>query len=244
MNLTPDLLLKWHGILGKYTKEKCGIWKPRDNAIVEVRPDGQTVLRFKTVSALSTPGYVQNLINYYDSFTTSQKTDQLLLIASAILDFECIHPFTDQNGRVGRLLTLYLLYNAGYEVCRYISLERIVEESKTSYYEALHASSKKWHEGEHDLTPWWNYFIGMLIAAYKEFEERVGTITKVKGAKREMVENVILGQLHRFCLSDIQRSCPGVSYPTLKRAFSDLTKKNKIRCLGKGRDAVWERTGS
>jgi Fic family protein len=148
----------------------------------------------------------------------------------------------DGNGRVGRLLTLLLLYQSGYEVGRYISLERIIEDSKETYYDALYKSSQGWHKGEHDLRPWWNYFQGMLIAAYKEFESRVGTITKAKGAKREMVENAILRLPTRFRMADIQRACPTVSYPTLKRALSDLSKAKKIRSLGKGRDAEWERT--
>jgi Fic family protein len=238
---STDLILGWHGNLCKYTKEKGGVWKPKDNAILEVRPDGRAVVRFKPVSSLATPQYMKKLIEYYSRLTDDNKTDQLLLIASCILDFECIHPFMDGNGRIGRLLTLYLLYTAGYEVGRYISLERIVEESKESYYEALHKSSQKWHENEHDLRPWWNYFVGMLIAAYKEFEERVGTITSARGAKRQMVENAILRLPNRFRLADIQRACPAVSYPTLKRALADMANKKRIRCLGKGRDAEWER---
>jgi Fic family protein len=171
----------------------------------------------------------------------ADKSDPLFLIASFILDLECIHPFMDGNGRIGRLLTLLLLYHAGYEIGRYISLERIVEESKETYYESLYKSSQGWHKGEHDLIPWWNYFQGMLIAAYKDFEARVGTITKSQGAKREMVENAIRRLPPQFRISDVQRTCPAVSYPTLKRALSDLSKKKQIRSLGKGRDAQWER---
>jgi Fic family protein len=143
--------------------------------------------------------------------------------------------------RIGRLLALLLLYQAGYEVGRYISLERIIEESKETYYESLYKSSQNWHKGEHDLRPWWNYFQGMLIAAYNEFEARVGTITKAQGAKREMVENAIRRLPPRFRISDVQHACPTVSYPTLKRALSVLSKKKLIRVLGKGRDAQWER---
>jgi Fic family protein len=244
MNLTPGLLLDWHGTLSKYTKEKGGVWKPKNNAIVEVRPEGRAVVRFKTVSALATPEYMKKLIAYYSRFTDENTSDQLLLIASCILDFECIHPFMDGNGRIGRLLTLFLLYNAGYDVGRYISLERIVEESKESYYEALHKSSIKWHEGKHDLRPWWNYFAGMLTAAYKEFEERVGTITGAKGAKRQMVEAAILRLPQRFRFADVQRSCPSVSYPTLRRALDDLARGRKVRCRGMGRDAEWEQIAS
>ena len=127
-----------------------------------------------------------------------------------------------------------------YEVGRYISLERIVEESKESYYEALYKSSQGWHESKHDLRPWWNYFLGMLTATYNEFESRVGSITSAKGAKREMVQNTIKNLSPRFKISDVQRLCHGVSYPTIKRALADLSKEGKLRCMGKGRDAQWE----
>jgi hypothetical protein len=125
-----------------------------------------------------------------------------------------------------------------------IGLERIVEDSKETYYEALRESSEGWDEARHDLRPWWNYFLGTLTAAYNEFESRVGAITLRKGAKREMVENAILHLPARFRLSDLQRACPGVSYPTLKRALADLKAKRQLRCLGKGRDARSERIGS
>ncbi len=173
-----------------------------------------------------------------------RQAEPLLLIASFIFDFECIHPFWDGNGRIGRLLTLLLLYQAGYEVGRYISLERIIEESKETYYEVLLKSSREWHEGKHDLRPWWEYFLGTIIAAYKEFEERVGTITTARGAKREMVRQTIRHMPSRFHFGELQRACPGISYPTLKRALMDLKRQKKIRCLGKGRDAEWERIGS
>jgi len=150
----------------------------------------------------------------------------------------------DGNGRIGRLLTLLLLYQSGYEVGRYISLERVVEESKETYYDALLKSSQGWHEAKHDLRPWWEYFLGMLIAAHEEFESRVGNITSARGAKREMVENAIFRLPQRFRIQDLQRACPGVSYPTLKRALADLKAKKKLRCLGRGRDAQWERIGS
>jgi hypothetical protein len=119
-----------------------------------------------------------------------------------------------------------------------------VEESRETYYEALHHSSQGWHDARHDLRPWWEYFLGTLIAAYKEFEDRVGTITTVRGAKREMVRNTVRRLPARFRLADLQHACPGVSYPTLKRALADLQRERRIRCLGRGRDAEWERIGS
>jgi Fic family protein len=244
VRLSTALIKEWHQTLYRYTDQKGGQWKQRDNAIMEIRSDGKSVVRFKPASALAVPQFMKRLVELFDQSLAAGKADPLLLIASFILDFECIHPFMDGNGRLGRLLTLLLLYRSGYDVGRYISLERIVEESKETYYDALLKSSRGWHEARHDLRPWWEYFLGMLTAAYKEFESRVGTIASAKGAKRKMVENSISRLPQQFKFGDLQRACPGVSYPTLKRALTDLKKKKKLRCLGKGRDAQWERIGS
>jgi len=241
MRLSTELILNWHQAMYQYTAEKGGKWKTKDNAILEVRPDGRQVVRFQPVSALATPKFMTSLLKMFHKAMDNGKTEPLLLIASLVLDFECIHPFMDGNGRIGRLLTLLLLYQSGYEVGRYISLERIVEDSKETYYETLLKSSLDWHKGQHDLRPWWNYFLGMLTAAYKEFESRVGTITSARGAKREMVRASIGRLPVRFTISDLKRLCPGVSYPTLQRALSDLRNEKKIKCLGRGPDARWER---
>lgn len=241
MLLSTELILDWHKTLYRYTKEKGGEWKTRDNAILEVRPDGKQFVRFQPVSAITTPKSMKRLIKLFNDNMTEEKIDPLLLIATFILDFECVHPFMDGNGRIGRLLTLMLLYQSGYEVGRYISLERIVEDSKETYYDALYKSSQGWHDAGHDIRPWWNYFIGMLMAAYKEFETRVGTITSARGAKREMVVRAINNLPVHFTIGDVRRVCPGVSYPTLQRALADLRNGKKVKCLGRGPDALWER---
>jgi len=235
------LIRRWHRALYRYTGERGGEWKAKDNVIWEVRPDGRQVVRFKPVSALATPRFIERLIALYDDAMAGGKAEPLLLAATFALDFECIHPFADGNGRIGRLLTLLLLYQCGYEAGRYISLERIVEESNETYYEALLRSSQGWHQAQHDLRPWWDYFLGMLIAAYKEFEARVGTITSARGAKREMVRHAIERLPERFTLRDLQRACFGVSRPTLKRALAELRREGKLRCLGQGPAAQWER---
>lgn len=244
LSLSTALIQNWHRTLYRFTQTAGGNWKEKDNAIVQVLPDGRRNVRFRPVSAVGTPEFMARLVSLYTDALKEGNADPLLLAASFILDFECIHPFADGNGRIGRLLTLLLLYHAGYAVGRYISLERIVEESKETYYEALYKSSQGWHDAQHDLRPWWNYFLGMLTAAYKEFEGRVGTITSARGAKREMVESAIERMSGQFSFRDLLRACPGVSYPTVKRALADLKRKKKVRCLGKGRAAQWETIGS
>ncbi len=244
LRLSTALIKEWHRSMYRYTGDKGGAWKEKDNAILEMRPDGRQVVRFRPTSALATPKSMDRLVDQFGEALSEGKTSPLLLVASFVFDFECIHPFTDGNGRVGRLLTLLLLYQAGFEVGRYISLERIVEDSKETYYEALHKSSQGWHQEEHDLRPWWNYFLGMVTAAYKDFEGRVGTVTSAKGAKRAMVRQAIRYLPDRFKFADLLRACPGVSYPTLQRTLVDLRRQGRLRCLGRGRDAQWERIGS
>lgn len=241
LHLSTDLIRSWHKQMYRFTGEPGGEWKRKDNAILEVLPDGRQVVRFQPVSAVGTSQFMERLVALFNHALEEGKADPLLLIASFIFDFECVHPFMDGNGRIGRLLTLLLLYQAGYEVGRYISLERIVEESKETYYEALLKSSQKWHEAQHDLRPWWNYFLGMLTAAYKEFELRVGAVSSARGAKREMVRRAVERMTGRFTIADLRRACPGVSYPTLQRALADLKRERKVKCLGRGPDAEWER---
>jgi len=153
-----------------------------------------------------------------------EQVDRLLVINAFVLDFLCIHPFPDDNGRLARLLTLLLLYDTGYEVGRYISLERIIEGTKETYYEALRRSSQRWDVGQHDLTPWHQYSLGVLIYAYREFEERMGELSTAPGAKSQAVRSAIEafrpGQT--FTIGDLERACPIVSRPTIRRVLGEL----------------------
>jgi len=244
LTLTPELILRFHKQMYALTDEKGGHWKEKDNAILEVRPDGKQIVRFKPVSALATPDYMKKLCKLYHEAIDGRKAEPLLVIASFIFDFECVHPFWDGNGRMGRLLTLLLLYQVGYDVGRYISLERVIEETKETYYEVLLKSSHHWHEVKHDLRPWWNYFFGTLIAAYKEFEERVGTITTARGAKREMICQAIERLPDQFTAKEIRRACPGVSPDMVRVVLREFQKENKLTCIGHGPGAVWKKRGN
>lgn len=241
--LSTELILSFHRGVYRYADPKAGGRKRSDNAILEVRPDGRQVVRFRPVSALATPKYMARLVELHAGELAAGKVEPLLAGAAFVLDFECIHPFADGNGRVGRLLTLLLLYQSGYSVGRYISLGRIVEQSKETYYEALYKSSQGWHEGRHDLRPWVDYFLGTLIAAYNDFEARVGTISSAKGAKRELVKNAIHHLPPRFTVGELERVCKGISRKTLVRALRDLRAQGAVRCLGRGPNAQWERVG-
>jgi Fic family protein len=167
MPFTPSLVLQLHRDLYKFTASPGGRWKDSDNEISELLPDGTRRTRFKAVPAYQTRDYMEHLHGQFNAFWANGQVEQLLLIGAYVLDFLCIHPFTDGNGRLGRLISLLLLYRAGYEVGRYISLERIIEETRESYYGALAKSSVDWHEGRHSLLPWWEYFTGAGSSAMR-----------------------------------------------------------------------------
>ena len=207
--LNENVILQFHSMLYRYTTVKAGSWKKTNNVIVDKMPDGTTIERFKTVPVHATPDAVNKLNNLYNNYSFEGRFDQLVLIPLFILDFLCIHPFNDGNGRIARLLTLMLLYHAGYKVGKFISLERIIEKSKEDYYDALAKSSVNWHKGKHEVLPWLNYFYGILIAAYKEFELRVGRFHG-KGSKSDQVKKTIEGLVVPFSISDIEQVCPNV----------------------------------
>src|SRR4029079_15709804 len=144
---------------------------------------------------------------------------------------------------MARLLSLLLLYQAGYEVGRYISLETAIEDTKEGYYDSLHASSQRWHEARHSLVPWWEYFVGvMLVKAYRRFEERVGLTTARRGAKRDMIRDAVGRLPNRFRYADLERALPAARRPTHERALRELRVEGLILCVNPGRDATWEKT--
>jgi Fic family protein len=237
------IVLQFHRDLYRYAAGEGGKWKPADNTIEEVRPDGERVVRFRPVAAHATPEYMERLHADFRQVWETGEVERLLLIAAYVLDFLCVHPFHDGNGRMARLLTLLLLYHAGYEVGRYVSLERVVEQSRESYYETLQRSSAGWHDGKHDLIPWIEYFLGVVTAAYKEFEERAGKLTAARGAKTEMVLGTIGAIRGDFSVKDLQQRCPHVGIDLLRKILRGERKAGRVECLGKGPDARWRRLG-
>ncbi len=166
MAFTVNVILQIHSIIYRYLPNDGGRWKMADNEIVERNPDGTLHrVRFRTVPAVATPGAMDLLVDRYRLAVDGERLDPLVTVPLAVFDLLCIHPFTDGNGRTARLLILLLLYHAGYDVGRYISLERIFEESHETYYETLETSSQKWHEGQHDVRPWRRYCWGVMLRA-------------------------------------------------------------------------------
>ncbi len=241
--ITPDSICAMHADMYAYLPGEGGKWKQRDNVIRQTLPDGREVVRFVPLPADETPDAMEELCHHLASTWESEQLDKLLVINAFILDFLCIHPFTDGNGRMARLLTLMLLYAAGYEVGRYISLERVIEQTKETYYEALWKSSNRWETGQHDMTPWHQYSLSVIVYAYRQFEDQVGGLVAAPGAKgqsvRTTIETFAAGQT--FTITDLERMCPTVSRATIRRVLEELREQGQVQCLGTGRSAQWRK---
>jgi Fic family protein len=236
ISFTPNIVPQFHRNLFQFTADQGGLWKQTDNTITETAGDDSKITRFRPVPAWQTSKVMEKLHkNYVES-----EIDALLAIPAYILDFLCIHPFKDGNGRMARLLSLLLLYKSGYTVGRYISLERIVEDTKESYYDTLYISLQGWHEGRHNLTPWFEYFLGvMLLSAYREFEKRVGLIETAKGAKAAMIVSAIEKLPPRFTISDVAAQCPTVGIDHIRKTLRAERDAGKLRSEGRGPKAMW-----
>lgn len=238
--ITPETIKELHRLCRGESWD-AGKWKEKNNDIIRKHPDGRVEVIFKPVSADKVSEMMKQLCLSYEHSVSQLKYPDLYAVACLVLDFLSIHPFRDGNGRVSRLLTLLALYQHGFMVGKYISLERIVEQSKETYYETLNKSSQKWHDAKHNVIPWFNYFLGTVLAAYKEFEERAANIKPARGAKTQILNQVIERQVGEFSLGDIERECPAISRDMIKIIFRELQKAKKIKCLGKGKSAKWKK---
>jgi Fic family protein len=238
LSVTADTLGHLHALCQSASGD-AGQFKRIDNEVIELVPGAAPVIRFKCVSARETPAAVDELCLLYRHALDQDNIPPLIATAALVLDFLCIHPFRDGNGRVSRLLTLLALHQHGYEVGRYISLERLTEESKEDYYECLNRSSQKWHEGRHELTPWMNFFLAIVRRGYAEFEKRAGQVKAPRGAKAEFVLAAIRQQAGEFRIGDIERACPGVGREWIRSLLSDLKAGGNVSCQGKGPGARW-----
>ncbi len=217
----------------------AGMYKAKDGDIVERLPDGNVRLRFKTVSAKKTPEAMKELVYLTKVLKKDKIIHPMVVMASVNLDFLCIHPFRDGNGRVSRLLLLLQLYQAGYEVGRYISLERLIEEHKERYYETLELSSQGWHENRHNPWPYINFILYILKKAYSEFIERIEKDGMARGGKTELVTTTVKKFKSEFTLSQLQGKCPEVSRDMIRKVLRDLKKDGQVVSSGRGLAARW-----
>ena len=237
--MTPEVIRRLHAFAQGGTTGDAGEWKQRDNEIVEILSTGEPTIRFAAVSAKKTPAAMEMLCRRYQAACDEERVPPLLIVATFILDLLCIHPFRDGNGRVSRLAASLLLQSHGFQVARYISLERNIEESKEDYYRVLKLCSQNWHEDKNEIFPWWNYFLGTLRSSYKEFERRVES-AEMRTAKSDLIRQTVLDQLDPFTLADMAAQLPAASPQLIKKILSEMKQTRRVRLTGWARNARWE----
>lgn len=231
----PNMILQLHKMLYKYGGIDGGMYKINDNQIQEVDATGNKRVRFSPVPAWETPDAMEQLCRAFDEALADGEIDPLIIIPMFVLDYLCIHPFNDGNGRMSRLLTLLLLYRSGYVVGKYISIEKSIEQTKAMYYETLEDSSYGWHENENDYGHFVRYMLGVILGAYREFKDRVQIVVESGSSKAERVRGIIKNTLGVITKSEILKQCPDVSDVTVQRALADLLKNKEIIKIGGGR---------
>lgn len=245
MDVSSGLVLQLHRDLFRFAgASAAGKWKSADNLITERRPDGSAFVRFKPTPAWRTEEAMAALHGAFSAAGDDSEVDPLILIALYVLDFLCIHPFSDGNGRMARLLTVLLLYREDYEVARYISLERLVEQTKESYYDTLFRASQGWHENAHDPMPWVAYFLAVIRAAYDEFARDLGELRDGRGMKTRLVLQAIGQMIGDFSGSELHQRCPSVGVDMLRHVLRSERDAGRLEVVGRGRGARWRKVTS
>ena len=235
INPRPNIILQLHRDLYSYSHGTSGgCYKNSDNVIAETDADGHQKARFIPVPAFQTAEAMDELCTHFLEALEADHIDKLILIPMFILDFLCIHPFNDGNGRMSRLLTLLLFYKAGYIVGKYVSMEMLIENTKETYYEALQASSTGWHEKENNYEPFVKYYLGIMLKAYNEFESRIEHLKHRSLSKPDRIKATIDNKVGKITKKEIMELCPDISKVTVERTLTDLVKSGYIAKVGSG----------
>ena len=243
IQLLPNIILQLHRDLYSYSQKNVGgTYKNVDNVITETDSQGRQKTRFIPVPAFQTPEAVENLCSSFMDAWNKDQIDKMILIPMFILDFLCIHPFNDGNGRMSRLLTLLLFYKAGYIVGKYISIEMLIEKTKETYYEALQASSSGWHECNNSYEPFVKYYLGIMLKAYNEFEDRVEHLKHRKLSKPERIKELFEKKVGKVTKKEIMELYPDISKVTVERTLTALVKSGYIEKVGAGPSTGYIRT--
>ena len=236
IEFNEDTILRLHEIMLNYTgAEDAGKYKINNNYIIEEDKQGNRKVRFKPLDAKETPKAMEQLVLAYNDACNNININQLLLIPCVILDFLCIHPFRDGNGRMSRLLTLLLLYKNGFDVGKYISFEEQINNSKGNYYEALRLSSIDWEENKHSYVPYIENFLSTLYMCYKELDKRFSVVNSNKITKKARIEATVLNNLTPISKAEICKILPDVSSTTVEAVLGNMVKNGTIKIIGSGR---------
>lgn len=232
-------ILRLHETMLSYAPVNGGRYKRSDNVIMEIDASGARRIRFAPTPASETAAAMEQLILAYMDARSSYNVNQLLLVPCFVLDFLCIHPFEDGNGRMSRLLSLLLLYKNGFDAGKYISFEEQINRGKGDYYEALRLSSGGWHDGKNSYFPFIENFIKTLLFCYKELDKRFAVVNAVKVTKRRRVEATVLNSLLPISKREICFCLPDVSPTTVEAALAAMVKNGLAEKVGTGRNTKY-----
>lgn len=239
--ISSNYILQLHQNLYRFTNRSIGgHFKNSDNHIVARDENGIEHVIFEPLSPLETPIAIDRICEEFNRVSATEEVDTLLLIPIFIHDFLCVHPFNDGNGRMSRLLTTLLLYRAGYVVGRYVSLEKKIADIKDLYYDSLNMSQNGWHEGEDDPTPFIKYILKTIIAAYKDFEERI-EIIDIKEPAIEQVRAAVYKKIGKFTKSEIMEMCPKLGRASVENSLTALVNEDVLERRGRGRGTYYVR---
>ena len=239
--IKSSYILQLHQVLYRYSQRDIGgRFKNTQNYITEIKESGEQIVRFMPLDPFETPTAIEKMCESFNRETDACEIDPLILIPAFIVDFLCVHPFNDGNGRMSRLLTTLLLYRAGYVVGKYVSLESKIEKTKESYYKALEKSDINWNNGENDLTPFIKYILGTVLAAYRDFEQRV-ILVEDKSSAIDLVRNAVNNTIGKFTKSDIMELVPSVGKTSVENSLKILIEEGVIGRDGKGKATFYFR---
>lgn len=240
--IKSSYILQLHGNLYRYSEKSIGgKYKNVQNYISETRADGSSFVRFQPLAPYETPEVVERLCEEFNIASSKCDVDPLILIPIFILDFLCIHPFNDGNGRMSRLLTLLLLYKFDYNVGKFISIEKIIEETKSDYYDALQLSSANWIDNKNNPTEFIKYMLSVILKAYRDFEERATILLEKKSKALTQVRDIIKTKIGKFTKSEIVAFCPTLSETTIERCLKELLNNGIIQKHGDRKSTFYTR---
>lgn len=236
MPIVSNTILAMHKEMLSYNRNATwsGNFKTVDNEIITEYADGRKEVRFNPPSALQTPGLIRDLCDQYNEAFKLGKIPPLLLCGAFVFDFVSIHPFNDGNGRMSRLLMLLTMYQAGFDVGKYISIEKIIEDTKSEYYRVLKESSIGWNENKNDYGPFLNYFLEVVIKAYNSLNDRLGVVAHQQLSANELILRVMQEKIAPLSRSELVALIPQYSDISIRRALVELRKAGKIKLIGKG----------
>lgn len=233
----PNFILQLHRDLLRFSDLSYGgKYKTAQNEIDKTYSDGSVEVLFKPLSPFETPDAIQSICDSYQKTAADERIDPLVVIPCFILDFLCIHPFSDGNGRLSRILTLLLLYRSGYTVGKYVSIEKAIADTKEAYYEALFLSDQRWHEEENDPKPFIKYMLGIILSCYRDFEQRM-KIAEQSGVKHnayDVVKSYVLNTIGLFSKTDVLIACPSLGSSSAEASLKKLKENGIIERIGKG----------